>query len=98
MGTSHLNEHTKNYAERNCLDIHQTRLFRSPCMPRDSTETLTLALYELHQDKGKRDWEDMIILHEYPFCMAEHYGFRKYLRQYSQDLKFLAVTQPSKIP
>ena len=99
MGTSHLTEHTKKYAKRNCLDLCQTRLFGSQCMPRDSTETLTLALYEFHQDNGKRDLENMIILHEYPLCMVEHYSFRKYFKTIQTGfLKYLVVTQPSKIP
>ncbi|KAE8721354.1 hypothetical protein F3Y22_tig00016212pilonHSYRG00091 [Hibiscus syriacus] len=43
-----------------------------------SNDTLSLTPYEFHQDKGRKDLAEMIILHEYPLTIAEHYDFKKY--------------------
>lgn len=86
-GTSHLKEHTKKCPKRKCLDLRQTRLFGTQDNPCSHTETLYLAPYEFHQENGRKDLEEMIILHEYPLSMVEHYGFRKYSRTLQPGFK-----------
>uniref|UniRef100_A0A803LFS5 BED-type domain-containing protein n=1 Tax=Chenopodium quinoa TaxID=63459 RepID=A0A803LFS5_CHEQI len=47
----------------------------------------TLAPYEFHQEDGRRDLAEMIILHEYPISMVEHMGFRKYSKTLQPGFK-----------
>ncbi|GMI67880.1 hypothetical protein HRI_000457300 [Hibiscus trionum] len=93
-GTSHLTEHTKKCVKK-CLDIRQTRLFGTQAKDGGSNETLSLAPYEFHQDHGRRDLAEMIILHEYPLSIVEHYGFRKYSKTLQSSFKvhFRSTTQ-----
>ncbi|XP_056690719.1 zinc finger BED domain-containing protein DAYSLEEPER-like [Spinacia oleracea] len=77
-GTSHLKRACNKCLKRKCMDIRQTRLFGSVGSPCDTNETLTLAPYEFRQEDGRRDLAEMIVLHEYPLSIVEHYGFRKY--------------------
>ncbi|TYG76005.1 hypothetical protein ES288_D03G078700v1 [Gossypium darwinii] len=73
VGTTHLKDHLKFYPKQICQDIRQTRFFGVKVNP--TNKTLTLAPSEFHQEDGRRDLEKMIILHEYPISMVEHYGF-----------------------
>lgn len=77
-GTSHLKDHTKVCPKRKCQDIRQTRLFGTKKNVNDSGETVTLTPYEFHQENGRKDLAEMIILHQYPLNIVQHYGFRKY--------------------
>ncbi|KAL4295645.1 hypothetical protein GQ457_12G016750 [Hibiscus cannabinus] len=86
-GTSHLTEHTKKCVKKKCLDIRQTRLFGTQAKGGGSNDTLSLAPYEFHQDHGRRDLAEMVILHEYPLSMVEHYGFRKYSKTLQPGFK-----------
>ncbi|KAK9725202.1 hypothetical protein RND81_05G128400 [Saponaria officinalis] len=86
-GTSHLKDHTKCCPKRICKDLRQTRLFGTQVNPVDKSETLTLAPYEFHQDHGRHDLAEMIILHEYPLSMVEHYGFRKFCKTMQPGFK-----------
>ncbi|KAK9724441.1 hypothetical protein RND81_05G072100 [Saponaria officinalis] len=86
-GTSHLKDHTKCCPKRICKYLRQTRLFGTQVNPVDKSETLTLASYKFHQDHGRRDLAEMIILHEYPLSMVEHYGFRKFCKTMQPDFK-----------
>ncbi|KAK9757915.1 hypothetical protein RND81_01G194600 [Saponaria officinalis] len=86
-GTSHLKDHTKCCPKRLCKDLRQTRLFGTQVNPVDKSETLTLAPYEFHQDHGRHDLAEMIILHEYPLNMVEHYGFRKFCKTMQPGFK-----------
>ncbi|KAE8657562.1 hypothetical protein F3Y22_tig00116989pilonHSYRG00276 [Hibiscus syriacus] len=86
-GTSHLTEHANKCVKRKCLDIRQTRLFGTQAKDGGSNDTLSLAPYELHQDKGRKDLAEMIILHEYPLTIVEHYGFRKYSKTLQPGFK-----------
>uniref|UniRef100_A0A803N135 BED-type domain-containing protein n=1 Tax=Chenopodium quinoa TaxID=63459 RepID=A0A803N135_CHEQI len=76
--TSHLKDHTKICPKRKCVDIRQTKLFGSKANPNDKEDTMTLTPYEFRKEDGRRDLAEMIILHEYPLSMVEHFGFRKY--------------------
>uniref|UniRef100_A0A803L1L1 Transposase n=1 Tax=Chenopodium quinoa TaxID=63459 RepID=A0A803L1L1_CHEQI len=53
----------------------------------DKNDTMTLAPYEFHQEDGRRDLAEMIILHEYPISMVEHIGFRKYSKTLQPGFK-----------
>ncbi|XP_021754603.1 zinc finger BED domain-containing protein RICESLEEPER 4-like [Chenopodium quinoa] len=77
-GTTHLKDHFKICPKRLCQDIRQSRLFGTQKNLNDKNETMTLAPYEFHQEDGRRDLAEMIILHEYPISMVEHMSFRKY--------------------
>ncbi|XP_039019773.1 uncharacterized protein LOC120151356 [Hibiscus syriacus] len=55
-GTSHLTEHA-NKCVKKCLDIRQTRLFGTQAKDGGSNDTLSLAPYEFHQDKGRKTWQ-----------------------------------------
>ncbi|KMT02093.1 hypothetical protein BVRB_9g208210 [Beta vulgaris subsp. vulgaris] len=77
-GTTHLKDHTKICPKRKCQDLRQTRLFGSQAKAIDEQDTLTLAPYEFQQEKGRKTLAEMIVLHEYPLSMVDHYGFRKY--------------------
>ncbi|KAK9691505.1 hypothetical protein RND81_09G201200 [Saponaria officinalis] len=86
-GTSHLKDHTKCCPKRLCKDLRQTRLFGTQVNPVDKSETLTLAPYEFHQDHGRHDLAEMIILHKYPLNMVEHYRFRKFCKTMQPGFK-----------
>ncbi|KAE8710169.1 hypothetical protein F3Y22_tig00110327pilonHSYRG00116 [Hibiscus syriacus] len=77
-GTSHLTEHANKCVKRKCLDIRQTRLFGTQAKDGGSNDILSLAPYEFRQDKGRKVLTEMIILHEHPLTIVEHYGFKKY--------------------
>ncbi|KAE8669895.1 hypothetical protein F3Y22_tig00112215pilonHSYRG00240 [Hibiscus syriacus] len=67
--------------------IRQTRLFGTQAKDGGSNDTLSLAPYEFHQDKGRKDLAEMIILHEYPLTIVDHYGFRKYSKTLQPGFK-----------
>uniref|UniRef100_A0A803N0K1 BED-type domain-containing protein n=1 Tax=Chenopodium quinoa TaxID=63459 RepID=A0A803N0K1_CHEQI len=87
VGTTHLKDHLKICPKRVCQDIRQSRLFGTQKNLNDKNETMTLAPYEFHQEDGRRDLEEMIILHEYPISMVEHMGFRKYSKTLQPGFK-----------
>uniref|UniRef100_A0A803MJ15 BED-type domain-containing protein n=1 Tax=Chenopodium quinoa TaxID=63459 RepID=A0A803MJ15_CHEQI len=86
-GTTHLKDHIKICPERVCQDLRQTRMFGTKKNLNDKNDTMTLAPYEFHQEDGRRDLAEMIILHEYPISMVEHIGFRKYSKTLQPGFK-----------
>ncbi|XP_057550573.1 zinc finger BED domain-containing protein RICESLEEPER 2-like [Amaranthus tricolor] len=86
-GTSHLKDHIQSCRKRICQDLRQTRLFGTQRNVNDSSDSLTLAPYEFCQEDGRKDLAEMIILHEYPISMVEHYGFRKYSKTLQPGFK-----------
>ncbi|XP_038993039.1 zinc finger BED domain-containing protein RICESLEEPER 2-like [Hibiscus syriacus] len=88
-GTSHLTEHANKCVKRKCLNIQQTRLFGTQAKDGGSNDTLSLAPYEFRQHKGRKDLAEMVILHEYPLTIVEHYGFRKYSNTLQPSFKVL---------
>ncbi|KAL2897193.1 Zinc finger BED domain-containing protein DAYSLEEPER [Bienertia sinuspersici] len=85
--TTHLKDHLKTCLRRKCKDLQQIRLFGTKKNVNDNNETMTLVPYEFHQDDGRKDLVEMIILHEYPMSMVEHYGFRKYSKTLQPGFK-----------
>uniref|UniRef100_A0A803KSJ2 BED-type domain-containing protein n=1 Tax=Chenopodium quinoa TaxID=63459 RepID=A0A803KSJ2_CHEQI len=63
-GTTHLKDHIKICPKRVCQDLRQTRMFGTKKNLNDKNDTMTLAPYEFHQEDGRRDLAEMIILHE----------------------------------
>ncbi|XP_021732494.1 zinc finger BED domain-containing protein DAYSLEEPER-like [Chenopodium quinoa] len=86
-GTTHLKDHIKICPKRVCQDLRQTRMFGTKKNLNDKNDTMTLAPYEFHQEDGRRDLAEMIILHEYPISMVEHIGFRKYSKTLQPGFK-----------
>uniref|UniRef100_A0A803LZ45 BED-type domain-containing protein n=1 Tax=Chenopodium quinoa TaxID=63459 RepID=A0A803LZ45_CHEQI len=86
-GTTHLKHHLKICPKRACQDLRQTRMLDTKKNLNDKNDTMTLAPYEFHQEDGRRDLAEMIILHEYPISMVEHMGFRKYSKTLQPGFK-----------
>lgn len=86
-GTSHLKDHIQSCRKRICQDLRQTRLFGTQHNVNDNSDSLTLAPYEFRQEEGRKNLAEMIILHEYPISMVEHYGFRKYSKTLQPGFK-----------
>ncbi len=74
-GTSHLNDHYRNYCRKmQHKDIKQM-LLRGQAK---ADGTMMVGTYSFDQEASRKELVKMIIVHEYPICMVEHDGFRSY--------------------
>ena len=75
-GTRHLTDHTNGCKKRKNQDIRQSILAMKPSG--QSSSMTTVATYHFNQDVSRRDLAEMVILHEYPLSIVDHYAFRKF--------------------
>ncbi|KAL8478241.1 hypothetical protein ACS0TY_030221 [Phlomoides rotata] len=69
-GTKHLHDHFKICPLRKTRDIRQSFF-----MPK----TDSLGTYTFNEEVVRKEMASMIILHEYPLNMVEHFGFRRFV-------------------
>ncbi|XP_077249073.1 zinc finger BED domain-containing protein RICESLEEPER 1-like [Tasmannia lanceolata] len=74
-GTKHLHDHYRICPRRKSQDVGQMLLAGSK---KYEDKKMTLTTYHFDQEKGRKDLATMIILHEYPLSMVDHYGFRRF--------------------
>jgi hypothetical protein len=74
-GTTHLHDHIKI-----CPRLKHNNMKQYILATNNATVNAekTIENWQFVQDAGRRDLAMMIILHEYPLSMVDHYGFRKY--------------------
>ena len=73
-GTKHLHDHFNRCHFQKQRDIKQAIL-----NPRkEASGKLSLSTYSFDQENARKDLASTIVLHEYPFLMVNHVGFRKY--------------------
>ncbi|KAL4574899.1 hypothetical protein LXL04_021739 [Taraxacum kok-saghyz] len=72
-GTTHLHDHYKACMPRKTKDIRQSIL-----NPRQQKKDgpVSLGAYTFDQNVSRAELAEMVILHEYPLNMVEHFGFR----------------------
>ena len=75
-GTTHLKDHFKKCPRRVTKDIRQQILLQEPT-PKDGKSS-SLSNYSFSYETSREDLANMIVLHDYPISMVEHYGFRKF--------------------
>ncbi|CAN1291856.1 Zinc finger BED domain-containing protein RICESLEEPER 2 [Linum perenne] len=73
-GTSHLREHISRCPKRIMKDIRQMLLTKN--LKGDVHKSIGT---KFDADEGRRALASMIILHEYPMCIVDHIGFRRFL-------------------
>ncbi|KAL8503028.1 hypothetical protein ACS0TY_021954 [Phlomoides rotata] len=74
-GTRHLHDHFKICPLKNTRDIKQSILRPK----KDTGGKFSVGTYTFNEEIVRKDLASMIVLHEYPLKMVEHFGFRKFL-------------------
>ena len=77
-GTKHLHDHVKICPRRKFQDI---RDMNQKILARDQNKVDSMVgvnAYNFDQNVSRNELARMIILHEYPFSIVDHIGFRKY--------------------
>uniref|UniRef100_A0A1D1ZIW3 Putative AC transposase n=1 Tax=Anthurium amnicola TaxID=1678845 RepID=A0A1D1ZIW3_9ARAE len=82
-GTTHLKNHLKfcatyQRALRKKLDVGQQLLSVSESINTDGSSKVDI--FQFDQERSRQDLARMIILHEYPFAIVDHIGFRTFIR------------------
>nr|XP_048321651.1 zinc finger BED domain-containing protein DAYSLEEPER-like [Ziziphus jujuba var. spinosa] len=72
-GTRHLHDHFKRCPLRTQKDIRQAIL--NPT--KDVGGKVKVGTYTFDQENARKELANMIVLHEYPLSIVEHYGFRR---------------------
>ena len=75
-GTSHLKDHFQKCPRRVTKDIKQHILLHEH-QTKDG-KTSFLSNYVFNAQTSREDIANMIIVHDYPISIVEHWGFRKY--------------------
>lgn len=75
-GTSHLKDHIQKCPRRISKDIRQQILVQDQTTK--DGKTAVLSNYKFDAEQSREDIANMIIIHDYPLSVVEHYGFRKY--------------------
>lgn len=73
-GTSHLNNHYVKKHNRKPQESIRQKLLASN-FNKDHPE---LVAYSFNHDAAKQELAKMIIMHEYPLCIVDHIGFKRY--------------------
>ena len=86
-GTTHLKEHANRcFLTKNTLDVKQQLLQGSAS--RSASPTLGIVgKFKFNQQVSRNELCNMIVLHEYPFSIVEHIGFRRYSASLNPDFK-----------
>ncbi|KAL8554565.1 hypothetical protein ACS0TY_002671 [Phlomoides rotata] len=90
-GTRHLHDHLRICPFKNTRDIMQSIL-----MPKkDTGGKFSVGTYTFNEEIVRKDLASMIVLHEYPLSMVEHFGFRRFLSSLQPLFKvvFNSVTE-----
>ncbi|XP_060673042.1 zinc finger BED domain-containing protein DAYSLEEPER-like [Ziziphus jujuba] len=74
-GTRHLHDHFKRCPLRTQKDIRQAIL--NPTT--DVGGKVKVGTYTFDQENARKELANMIVLHEYPLSIVEHYGFRRFI-------------------
>ncbi|KAJ0981634.1 hypothetical protein J5N97_009889 [Dioscorea zingiberensis] len=74
-GTRHLHDHNKVCKMRPFNNIRQKTLVQQQWK---ADGKMSISNYTFDQESSRKDLASMIIMHEYPISMVEHYGFKKY--------------------
>ncbi|KAJ9561458.1 hypothetical protein OSB04_006618 [Centaurea solstitialis] len=74
-GTSHLKDHFEKCPRRTTRDIRQQILLHEQITKDEKTSLVNKAF---DAQTSREDIANMIILHDYPILIVEHWGFRKY--------------------
>lgn len=80
-GTSHLHKHYSSCPRRPYRDIRQQLLIKEQKKVDGSTDLWSN--YHFDPEKTRKDLASMVIVHEYPLSIVDHYLFR----EYSADLQ-----------
>ncbi|KAK9706312.1 hypothetical protein RND81_07G116000 [Saponaria officinalis] len=91
-GVSHLHKHAKNTCPLKHIanNTSQTRL-RIKTEP-DGSSTLELKekSKEFEQEFSRKKLVTMIVLHEYPLSMVDHFGFREFVKSLNYSFKMIS--------
>lgn len=88
-GTSHLDKHIKN-KHKNLLPMKGQMFLQVGDMNSDGTSDLRS--HKFDQERSRKDLATMIILHEYPFSIVDHAGFREYSKNLQPLFKMVGRT------
>ena len=74
-GTTHLKDHFSVCVRKNTRDIRQHILVQGQ---KTTDGKAYMSKYSFDAEVSREELAQMIILHDYPLSIAEHYGFRRY--------------------
>ncbi|KAL8487801.1 hypothetical protein ACS0TY_024210 [Phlomoides rotata] len=74
-GTRHLHDHFKICPLKNIRDIKHSILMSK----KDTSGKLSVGTYTFNEEIVRKDLASIIVLHEYPLSIVEHFGFRRFL-------------------
>ncbi|KAF0908341.1 hypothetical protein E2562_024755 [Oryza meyeriana var. granulata] len=87
-GTKHLHDHLKICTLRRIkLSGNKSLAQGSLRFGAKDSGTISLENYTFDQDIAHKTLLDMIVLHEYPLCMVDHAGFRRFVIELKQLFK-----------
>ena len=88
-GTTHLHDHYKACMPRKTKDIRQSIL-----NPRQQKKEgpVSLGAHTFDQTVSRAELAKMVILHEYPLNMVEHFGFRSFVNSVNPLFKHMSRT------
>lgn len=78
-GTKHLHDHFRRCPKRKYKDIVDMRQQVLVNQQNKADERMSLTAHHFDQEVSKRELAIMIILHEYPLSVVEHFGFRRFV-------------------
>lgn len=74
-GTKHLHDHLKRCPKRKQMDLRQQILTAEN---KKDDGTVSIKGYYFNQETSRKEMASMIIMHDYPINIVNHYGFRRY--------------------
>ena len=75
-GTNHLHIHFKNCPRKNCRDIRQQILVKE--QKKVDGSSVFLSNYHFDYDRSRMDLSCLVIVHEHPLSLVEHFWFKRY--------------------
>lgn len=80
-GTKHLHDHLKTCPYRKSKMTGQSKTFSQSSLRFGCHDTgkVSVEYYTFDQEIARKELASMMVLHEYPLCMVDHTGFRRFV-------------------
>jgi hypothetical protein len=90
-GTKHLHDHLKTCPYRKSKMIGQSKTFSQSSLRFGCHDTgkVLVEYYTFDQEIARKELASMMVLHEYPLCMVDHRGFRRFVSALQPSFKMV---------
>lgn len=86
-GTKHLSDHLLRFCVKRKMRASGQQALR---FKTKNNGDKRLENYEFNQEKSRKELAEMIIMHEYPLCMVDHLGFRRFVSGLNPDFEMIS--------